>query len=140
MKWACGITSVLDRSELLMRTQRSLRGAGFDEPLLRYDFGRVGPWGNWILCLHEVCLRNPFVDRYVMFQDDVIVVKNLRGYLDQQRYPDAGYWNLYTAPSNQDHIEGLGGGTGFHQSNQLGKGALALVFDRETLRKLRAAS
>ncbi|MGL6095400.1 MAG: hypothetical protein ACRC7O_06330, partial [Fimbriiglobus sp.] len=90
---------------------------------------------HWCLTLGELYGRNPHADRYAVFQDDFVVSKNARAYLDTIPYAPKTYRNLYTFPSNQKLAPRTShGGTadGFYPSNQLGRGAVALVFDRET--------
>lgn len=103
--------------------------------------------GNWVLSAYELFIREPNADLYAIFQDDFITYKNLRSYLESCKYPDGntskaenvhrGYWNLYTFPENQKLIP-MAGRTGrqaygWFPSNQRGKGAVALVFNRECL-------
>ncbi len=152
MKWAYGITTVPQRrADLFPRTLTSLKLAGFNEPRLFVDgdndsdswqkeFGfetvcrgknNIRTFGNWWLGMIELYIREPTAERYAMFQDDFVTYPNLRNYLESCRYPVKGYWNLYTFPANQDvcpkdHI-------GWYESNQAGRGAVALVFDRDTL-------
>src|SRR5688500_19007244 len=100
MKWAYGVTTVLARRhDLLPRTLASLRAAGLDQPRLfvdgcthleadrleretklpvtaRYPFVRTAC--SWILAMYELYLRDRGADRFAMFQDDVIVCKDLR--------------------------------------------------------------
>jgi glycosyltransferase involved in cell wall biosynthesis len=83
--------------------------------------------------LWELYIRNPNADRYAIFQDDFVTYKNLRQYLDSQPYPKRGYWNLYTFPVNQKLAKGT---KGFYLSNQMGKGAVALVFNKEAVQVL----
>lgn len=145
--------------ELLPRTLRSLKDAGFDKPRLFLDgasnrdaqrweerFGlevtarspRILVHGNWVLAAMELFIRCPEAERYAIFQDDLVTCRNLRAYLEAVEYPDGpinskmrpGYWNLYTCPANQTLADGR---TGFYPSNQFGRGALALVFSRECL-------
>lgn len=161
-----GVTTVTTRKQLLLpRTLRSLQGAGFtidrlfadNEPhttahLLEGEHGipvtarcpALRSYGNWILALAELYIRDPAADRYAIFQDDLAASRNLKLYLDQCNYPDYGYWNLYTFPSNQSlapqpHTNGNGKGddfTGWYPSNQFGRGALGLVFSRQTVQTL----
>ena len=88
----------------------------------------------------ELLIRFPTADRFAMFQDDIVTVKNLKAYLDASQYPTNGYWNLFTMPRNQTLAEKVGQTgrfkNGFYLSNQKGLGALGLVFDRETLIEL----
>lgn len=203
IKWQYGITTVpRRRDDELPRTLHSLALAGFDKPRLFVDgcddtrswmneFGLevtprhppVKAYGNWLLALAELFIRDPAADRYAIFQDDIIASKNLRKYLDRCTYPVRGYWNLYTLPistsgmkalqespplvssnvtdapekkiqsssshvtsdSTSDDTSGLNGAhsdsvqieskyqTGWYKSNQRGRSALGLVFDRDTV-------
>jgi hypothetical protein len=151
MKWAYGITTVDKRKDdLLPRTIESLRVAGFDKPILFIDGCKDSKWykdtfdlevtarstaartfGNWVSALWELYAKTPDADRYAIFQDDFVTYKNLRAYLEQCPYPDKGYLNLYTFPQNEklappNH-------EGWYLSNQLGKGAVALVFTRDAI-------
>lgn len=151
--WAYGVTTVPQRmDDLLPKTLASLEAAGFDLPRLfidgsenaalwrgkfptlnmtfRYPAVRVA--ANWVLSAHELLMRNPVCERYAIFQDDILAVKNLRKYLDSQKMPDKGYWNLYTFPQNQQ----LSKGRGWFLSNQRGLSAVGLVFNREGLMRL----
>lgn len=137
------------RNTLLPKTLFSLRQAGFESPILFVD-GDYDPlswrgqfnlevsvrttnirtFGNWMLGMLELYIREPNADRYAMFQDDFVTYKNLRQYLEYCKYPDNGYWNLYTFPQNQELAPAR---EGWYESNQRGRGAVALVFDRKTL-------
>lgn len=128
----------------LLKTLNSLAGAGFDKPTIFIDgvpssksqvnlegyecVFRTKPlkvYGNWHLGLSHLFIRNPHADRFAMFQDDFVTYKNLRTYLNACPYPEKGYWNLYTFRENMKPDQG------WYQSNQLGKGAVALVFNNE---------
>lgn len=147
--WAYGVTTVPARLDsLLPRTLQSLAAAGFDRPRLFVDGVEVDePWrrfslelttrwpairtfANWFLALAELYLRNPSADRYAIFQDDIVCCRNLRGYLERCAFPARAYLNLYTHQRNQDEAPAE---TGWFASNQVGLGALALVFDRSTV-------
>lgn len=152
--WAYGVTTVPVRIEdgLLRRTLASLALAEFDEPrlfvdgegdipgdlLYRYQVTQrkscVKTFANWVLTAWELYLRNPLADRYAIFQDDFVTYLNLRQYLEKCEYPHEGYWNLYTAFTNEAVVAGKE--RGWHLSDQLGKGAVALVFDSRNLRTL----
>jgi len=153
VKWAYGITTVPERrTELFERTLASLKQAGFSEPRLFVDncqtpepyfqyglevtcrWPRIKTFGNWMLSLWELYIREPTADRYAIFQDDFVTYKNLRGYLEATGYPIKGYTNLYSFPSNERLVpeEKIG----WYKSNQLGRGAVALVFDQETTKLL----
>ena len=154
-RWAYGITTVLERkNNLFPRTLASLCEAGFSKPRIFVDgasniidyekfveqsmitvrYPKLRTAGHWILSLYELFIRDPQCHYYAIFQDDFVTYKNLRQYLEQCKYPDKGYWNLYTFPINQTRApkEGIG----WYLSNQMGKGAVALVFNRDAVVEL----
>lgn len=147
---AYGVTTVPSRlKDVFPRTLKSLALAGFDKPHLfidgcktpelYQDYGteitcrwpNVRTAGHWALSIAELYVRNPNAERYALFQDDFVTYNNLRGYLDSCEYSANGYWNLYTFPSNQELCPK--DYSGWYPSNQLGRGAVALVFSREIL-------
>lgn len=158
--WGYAVTTVYERlNTLLPITLQSLADGGFDNPWLYIDglecpytldkykagdrplssynytirYPRVKAFGNWILGLWELYIRQPNCRRYAMFQDDVLCCRNLRCYLDSCDMPYQGYLNLYTNQQNAEHIESK---KGWHPSNQKGLGALGLVFTREHVVRL----
>ena len=152
MNWSYGVTTVMARkATLLPRTLASLNRAGFPCPRLFVDgckdpaeyassgfevtarYPSLRTSGNWMLALAELYLRDPTADRFAIFQDDFVTYRNLRAYLDSCSYPTKGYWNLYTFPHNQGRCKGK---QGWFLSDQLGKGAVAIVFNNEAARLL----
>lgn len=111
----------------------------------------IRTYGHWVLTLAEMYIRDPLGTLYAVFQDDFVTYRNLRQYLERFNYPSPyrtgqvrrvdgyvqpGYWNLLTFPSNQRLAPKDDRGrdiVGWYESNQLGRGAVALVFDRPTL-------
>lgn len=161
MRWAYGVTThPIRRDNLLIRTLSSLKAAGFGEPRLFVDgtddlSGYMHEFRlqvtvrtpiirtahNWMLSIAELYYRDPEAELFALFQDDFSTYKNLRAYLDKcaTTFPKNGYWNLYTMPSNEiynlqafklpapestKHV-------GFYESNQHGRGAVALVLSRQ---------
>lgn len=148
--WACGITTVPIRyNTTFPLTVASLTDAGFDKPRLFVDgeilvspflplestkhTPQIGLGGNWILALWELYARNPLADFFAIFQDDIVVCQNLRKYIERCPYPRRGYLNLITYPTVAEVIPET---QGWHQSNQRGRGAQALVFDGDAVRTL----
>lgn len=145
LTWAYGVTTVPQRrKDLLPRTLLSLKKSGFPNPHLFIDgdwdyqswnaeFGlgctmrypRIRVFGNWMLSLGELYIRQPKADFYAIFQDDFVTGLNLRQYLEKGLFPEKGYLNLYTFPENQARTLSE---PGWYRSNQGGKGAVALVF------------
>lgn len=150
MKWMYGVTTVPVRfDDLLPRTLESLAKAGFEQPRLFVDGDPTGignsleiscrippirAYGNWLLGMWELYLRDPWADRYAIFQDDVVTYKNLRQYLEASKYPNSGYLNLYTFPQN--HKKANSKEIGWFYSNQRGLSACGLVFDNNAIKKL----
>ncbi len=154
LKFAYGITTVPSRvKDVFPRTLASLATAGFDKPHLfvdgcqytslydsfeleaTYRHPNVRTAGHWALSIAELYIRSPQASHYIIFQDDFVTYKNLRGYLEQCHYPANGYFNLYTFPSNQK-LAPKDNSIGWYLSNQGGKGAVALILPREVLLKL----
>ena len=165
LAWSAGVTAVPARLHdgTLRNTLTSLRNAGFNGLHLFIDgdasdnewkrlwseFGvasitshadPVRTAGNWWLTLWELFIRHPYADRYAIFQDDIACVAGLREYLERVEYPHRGYLNLYTFPENQERAprDEVTGRTknGFFLANQLGKGAVALVFNFQAVEAL----
>lgn len=111
---------------------------------------RIGLAANWSLSVVELYLRDPDADRYALFQDDLSAVHNLREYLEACPYPANGYLNLFTFLDNEGlagkhrplgwaegaTMEGSRGQVYHGKKQQVGRGALALVFSREALTTL----
>lgn len=111
----------------------------------------VRAWANWFLGLSELYLREPASDLYGMFQDDVLFCRYLREYCEafpglirpDAHYGERFYLNLYCAEGvpargNPD-LSAAHGRDGWFKSNQLGCGALALIFPNRAVRALLSA-
>jgi hypothetical protein len=168
LKWAIGVTTVPSRfPDLFPQTLSELKKAGFEKPRVFVDgvddgrFGKFFPdckdrvtfrgerirtYGNWIMGVWELLLREPECDRYAMFQDDIVSCISVREYLDRVELKPKTYWNLYTfTASNECIIEGKSPGwyeAGLLNSDpptelwQTGRGAIGLVFSREGIMDL----
>lgn len=158
VKWSYGVMTVPSRChDLLPQTLRSLREGGFTEPHLFVDgwedvralrlgldhtvrVPSVGVAGNWVLSVYELYYREPTADYFVLFQDDILCCRNLRDYLEDCGKPKCEhYLSLYTSRSNEKIVPRASGAVvqdGWYQSNQLGRGALGLMFTRDVLVKL----
>jgi hypothetical protein len=190
LRWAVGLTTVPGRRrDLLPKTLKSLEKAGFSEeysPRLFVDGdagpwpefpneatfrfpafsrraagGHPCPWSSWWLGMQELFLSCPDCDRYAMFQDDLVAVRNLRAYLEACPFPERAYLNLFTFMNNELPARPNAGPPGWFEAvllpppsslagnsalvqqwraqnnhGQCGRGALGLVFDREGLVEL----
>lgn len=156
--WSYGVTTVPERrATLLPRTLASLTAGGFDAPRLFVDgarnhdleswerefglevtgrFPRIRTFGNWVLGLAELYIRNPQATRYAVFQDDFVCYRNLRGYLDRVVFPGGAYLNLFTWWKNLPSFPAGKVKDGFYPAIRRGLGAVALVFTRDGVRDL----
>ena len=120
-EWSYGVTTCQQRLKtLLPRTLSSLAASGFDSPRLFIDGGHeddapyclpityrlpnVGAFGNWLLAAWEIYIRQPQAQMYAIFQDDVVLCRGVRQYLETCEYPQRGYLNLFTFASNEEMI------------------------------------
>jgi len=109
----------------------------FDLPIVKRH-SKIMAWGNWLLALQELWIRNPFADRYAIFQDDMVCYKNLRPYLEHCKLEDNQYWNLLTFPENESRNPTRK--TGWYMSNQRGRGAVGLVFPNAAVPRFLSSS
>jgi hypothetical protein len=125
---------------------KSLAEAGFDSPRLFVDgpgevpsstleitrrSRPVGAFGNWALAAWELYILEPRAQRYAVFQDDLVACRSLREYLEQAEYPANSYLNLFTFFTNEKKVKDQP--KGWVKSDQLGRGAVALVFDHQAM-------
>lgn len=116
LKWACGVTTApRPGGSLLYQTIESIRQAGFqnivisteeedeypEDCCLVFNDGDPGPWHNLRSLLKMLTILHGDADAYVLFQDDIIVSKNCREYLDSvfsRKFQGANaIYSLYTA-------------------------------------------
>ena len=58
----------------------------------------LGAWKNWLLGLRELRTSNPDAEIYGMFQDDALLCKNVKPYLENVLWPspNASVVSIYT--------------------------------------------
>jgi len=97
-KWAVGVTIAPRRYPTITKSIKALESAGwgtgiiFAEPGSYIDCGpnwpyvhrfkQTGIFGNWILGLYELFIRNIDADAFFMIQDDIVVAPGTRNYLE----------------------------------------------------------
>jgi hypothetical protein len=142
MKWACGMISVPQRLHLAELTAASIRKAGFQLDLVRVD-QHQDAFANFFLTLHEVYLREPKVDAYAMFEDDIVICRGVREYIEKSNaFAPRRYLNLFAFRRNEGHERGwtegalCGAKPPADPTLQAGEGALALVWSNEGIRVL----
>ncbi|NUQ66150.1 MAG: hypothetical protein HUU20_27115 [Pirellulales bacterium] len=118
-KWAIAVTTAPRPTATLACTLDSLRLAGWREFRVFADTAGVGAWRNWINALSTLVREEPDADAFAVVQDDVVVCRGLRRYLEQTLWPavdnvalcspftPAAYqerrrgWNVRWPPPNQ---------------------------------------
>jgi hypothetical protein len=57
-----------------------------------------GCWTNWICALHDMYVNDVHAEGYAIFEDDILICKNLRNYLEHlmPRFERLGALSLYT--------------------------------------------
>lgn len=149
-RWAVGVTTAPRRKPTLEACLSSLVQAGWNQlrlfaepgteipaafsylPVALRD-GVLGAFPNWYLSLAELVMRNPHADAYFLCQDDVLLSRGLRAYLEQTLWPapDVGIVSVY-CPSHY----AVGQTKGFHIENRGWDswGALAYIFPNPSAR------
>ena len=154
-RWSVGVTTAPRRKPTLDRCLESVAAAGwqqvriFAEPrtpisrlasqhALVWRTAPSGAWPNWYLALAELYQREPLADAFLMFQDDALLCRGLRPYLEQMLWPHErlAYVSLYNPlaePGSDPRWDAMSAGT-------LLPGAVALVFPNYAARLLLADS
>lgn len=130
MNWAVGVITCPRVQPTLDATLESLSVAGWKlHPSdVIHDREMDGCYRNWRHCA-EWLLSDDTADLFMVCEDDILVSKNLREYLERTHLPD-GVLSLYCGYINH-HDE-----PGWHQVTRLPKychGALATVWTRKLL-------
>jgi hypothetical protein len=149
--WAVGVTTAPRRVATLDDCLDSLSRAGWENPHLFIDASvplsdratglprtirdpRVGAWPNYVLALHELLMREPRADAFMLVQDDALFFDRepLRAYLEAEiLWPGAsrGIVSLYCPSAYTQPTPG------WHKADETwGWGALAFVFPNDLAR------
>ena len=160
MRWAVGVTSCPARlNNLLPRTLASLCDGGFDVDLLAVDgaehadpyrkfgipvvstrFPAVNVHPHWELTARELFYRKRDADWFLISQDDMVVCRNLREYLERNPPPGEMSWGNLSSPKHE--VVAAKGRTGWVASQwtnghgpqtQRGYSAFGLVFSHAAM-------
>ena len=139
-----GLSSIKHRySELVQRYE-----ATYPYLPLTVRYPAVKCHAHWHLSFLQLFETDPTADYYALFQDDFVCYRNTREYITRSPCPEKGYMSLLTnTATNEPIIAGKpygtwheGGLTNRPESNpnlwQAGRGAVALVFNREAAYEL----
>lgn len=113
MKWTVGVvTAPRQDASYLNQTLESLRRAGWSEPMVFAEPGsffpdntkviqrpkQYGDWTNWATGFYELLLSEPDTDYFLMTEDDVIMCRDSKRYLEHAlpNLGDFGSLSLYT--------------------------------------------
>lgn len=109
--WQIGVTAGPRPVDTLPQTLKSLKAAGFPNPVIfADDFSpevsgvdvvrrqkRLGAWPNFWLGLTELVCRNPNAEFYMIVQDDVVFYRDTRCLVEAMLPPgSAGIFSLFT--------------------------------------------
>jgi hypothetical protein len=158
MQWSVGLQTCprKDGSSFVFTAVEQIQKAGwqdvtiFAEPAspvppdqkVAFRPQRYGDWTNWIVGLFELFISNPFSDFFVMFEDDIVMCRNIRSYLEYAIpfLGNFGIISLYT-PAKY-HRKYLQVRNIFHDEKNQGYqvwGSQAIVLSRESARRLFAS-
>lgn len=88
--WAVAVTTAPRPVATLPRTLDSLRRAGWSDLRVFHDSTGAGAWRNWIEALASLVRDQPAADAFAMVQDDVVLCRELKTYLQETLWPIAG--------------------------------------------------
>lgn len=122
VRWSVAVlTSPRPGTPTLEATLRSIKLAGFPDPIVHDDEGKLGAYGNWRKCL-ELALGRP-CNRVLILEDDVELSAGLADYLECHR-PPAGIASLYCSAFH-DTSNSIFGWIPVHDVPKRAYGALA---------------
>lgn len=87
MHWAVALTTAPRPVPILKRTLASLKRSGFDDVRVFDDAGRKGAWPNWLEAVRTLLEQHPEADALLLCQDDAVLCRGLRAYLDRTLWP-----------------------------------------------------
>lgn len=153
-EWAVGLTTAPRSIPTLSPCISSLRDAGWAHPRLFVEPGTdvppefselpkslrdetLGAFPNWYLGVTELFLRQPRAEAFLICQDDILLSRGLRRYLEHRLWPSetVGVVSLYR-PSC--YPEGDAGTFTDENRGWSSWGALAYVFSNPGVRQLLA--
>lgn len=149
-RWAVGVTTAPRCQTTLKACLSSLTEAGWDQlrlfaepgteipaafshlPVALRD-GVLGAFPNWYLSLAELVMRNPHAEAYFLCQDDVLLARGLRSYLEQTLWPGSNV-GVVSAYCPSHYAVGLAKGFHIEDRGWDSWGALAYIFPNPSAR------
>lgn len=148
MNWATAVMAAPREENYLPATIASLADAGWTDPLIVAEPGtqlpskhrilahqrREGPWASFRIALSALLSAAPQADACLILQDDILLARNLRPWLETQLWPpDAGIVSLYLAEAQ---AECLSDGWSRHDLERAPYGACGICLHPDTARLL----
>jgi hypothetical protein len=143
-RWAVGVTAARRTTDLLSSTLGSLINAGWENPIVFYDGSpdialnvelvsrtkSIGAFPNFYSAASELLMRFPHAQAYLLAQDDILLAKNTRFFLEECSVPeDACVLKLFTHDACQAENYSW---SRLRTRNDM-KGAQAYVFSHKSL-------
>ena len=89
--WAVGVTTAPRPTATRNQTLESLAAAGWPDTLVFHDEGkRLGAWNNWLRAVRGLLEAVRSADALLVVQDDAVLCRGLRAYLDHTLWPEGG--------------------------------------------------
>lgn len=148
-KWAVGITTSRRKHPTIVKTVKALENAGwaagtiFAEPESFVDCGenwnyvhrslKTGIFGNWMLGLYELFIRNIDADAFFMIQDDIVIAPNTRKYLENSLwFSDEPHLISLFGPNAIDKDPS----NGWRKTSKYSGGPNSIIMSHETVQEI----
>lgn len=145
-QWAVGVTTAPRPVATVSRTVESLKQSGF-HPIVfaepRSDVNldclvierqhRLGCWRNYVQTIKDLLQLRPQAEAIAIFQDDIVVCRDLRDFLEHDLWPSAqtGVVSLYSAEEYE-----AGESVGIDRRGKMILGLCAAIYPRHIAEKL----
>lgn len=148
-KWAVGITTSPRKYPTITKTIKALEGAGWNEGTIFAEPGEYGHnnqnwpyvyrhknagiFGNWMLGLYELFIRNIDADAFFMIQDDIVISPNTREYLENALwFSDEPHLVSLFGPNAIDKDEN----NGWRSTTEYHGGPNSIIMSHETVQEV----
>lgn len=147
-KWAIGVITAPRNIPTLTKTIKSISNAGWNNGIIFAEPGiyeqhhnwkycyrseKIGIFGNWMLGLYELFIRNIDADAFIMIQDDIILPPGLKKYLENSLWftDNDHIVSLFTPASvSRDQPDG------WHKTSEYNGGPAVIVMSHGAVRKI----
>lgn len=148
-KWAVGVITAPRKHQTLVKTIKAIERAGWDNGVIFAEPGscndvkgnwayvnrykKTGIFGNWMLGLYELFIRNIDADAFLMIQDDIVIAPDTRNYLDNALWftESPHLVSLFTLKAIDDNPE-----CGWRSTTIYHGGPTAIVMSHETVQEI----